>query len=144
MTSFVILLLVVFAGLYLFRPKVAPQQDFVAQQESTPTPTLTPSPTPYVFTTYVPPKINKKDVYKIAMIGDSMTAALGPHGGQMSENLNLLYEKEDKSQAIIVDNYAVSSNILASNNQITQEANISEYNFGPILSVDYEIGRAHV
>src|SRR5258708_27128000 len=58
-----------------------------------PAPTLTITPTPFVFTTYTVPKIASKQVYKIVMIGDSMTAALGPHGGGLSDYMNSLYKK---------------------------------------------------
>lgn len=97
-----------------------------------------PTPTPYVFTTYTPPRIAQKDVYKIAMIGDSMTAALGPHGGGMSEYMNDIYKSGKDNQRIIIDNYAVSSNILAVNNQLDQRTRISEYIFGPLMTTDYD------
>lgn len=104
------------------------------------TPTLTPSPTPFIFTTYNPPTIPRKDVYKIAMLGDSMTAALGPHGGGLSEYMNKLYKKSPQDpQRIIIDNYAKSSNILAVNNEITKKTTVSEYTFGPLISVDYDV-----
>ncbi len=97
-----------------------------------------PTPTPYIFTSYNPPKIAQKDVYKIAMIGDSMTAALGPHGGGMSEYMNDLYKSGKNNQRIIIDNYAISSNILAVDNQLDQRTRISEYIFGPLMSTDYD------
>lgn len=103
-------------------------------------PTITPSPTPFMFTTYTPPKIERKEVYKIAMIGDSMTAALGPHGGGMSEYLESIYkESGSTNQRIIIDNYAVSSSILAVDNQITKEFSINEYKFGPLIEQDYDV-----
>lgn len=103
-------------------------------------PTLTPSPTPFIFTTYTPPVIARREVYKIAMLGDSMTAALGPHGGGLSEYMNSLYKKSSEDpQRIIIDNYAKSSNILAVNNEITQKTTISEYTFGPLLLTDYDL-----
>lgn len=74
------------------------------------------------------------------MLGDSMTAALGPHGGGLSEYLNTLYAKNTQGgQRILIDNYAKSSNILAVNNEITQKTTISEYTFGPLLSTDYDL-----
>jgi len=108
----------------------------------TPTPTLTssPTPTPYVFTTYTAPKIEQKQVYSIAMIGDSMTVALGPHGGGLSEYMNSLYkEQASNPQRIIIDNYAISSNILAVDNQLSHEVKVSEYTFGPLLTTDYDL-----
>lgn len=103
-------------------------------------PTLTPSPTPFIFTTYSPPTIVRKDVYRIAMLGDSMTAALGPHGGGLSEYMNSLYKKSPQDpQRIIIDNYAKSSSILAISNELTQKITVSEYTFGPLLSIDYDL-----
>lgn len=131
--SYIGVLLLIFVWLYALRPKEENPITVV------PTPTRIPTPTPFIFTTYAPPKINKKDVYKIAMIGDSMTVSLGPHGGGMSEYMNSLYKKENGSQGIIIDNYSVSSSILTVDNQITQKATRSEYTFGPLLSGDYEI-----
>lgn len=99
-----------------------------------------PTPTPFKFTTYKAPKIERKQVYKIAMIGDSMTAALGPHGGEVSEYINSLYKKNTTDpQRIIIDNYAGSSNILAVNEQLSKRKTISEYTFGPLLSEDYDL-----
>jgi GDSL-like Lipase/Acylhydrolase family len=109
------------------------------------TPTITSkaidsTPTQGVFTTYTPPKITNKQVYKIAMIGDSMTVALGPHGGGFSEYINALYKKKETDpQRIIIDNYAKSSNILAVNDQLSKKKTISEYTFGPLLSEDYDL-----
>lgn len=90
---------------------------------------------------YTPPKIEKKDVYKIAMVGDSMTAILGPHGGILSEYINNLYKKgaDDKVQHIIIDNYAKSSNIQAVDEQLEQKVTRSEYTFGPLLSENYDL-----
>ena len=99
-----------------------------------------PTPTPFKFTTYTAPQIKKKQVYKIAMIGDSMTVALGPHGGGFSEYINALYKKNATDpQRIIIDNYAGSSNILAVNQQISKKKTINEYTFGPLLSEDYDV-----
>lgn len=103
-------------------------------------PTSTPTPTPYIFRTYTAPTIEKKQVYKIVMIGDSMTAALGPHGGGLSEYLNSLYKANGQGeQGIIIDNYAKSSNILAVNDELDQKTTISEYTFEPLLSTDFDL-----
>ncbi|HSW97384.1 MAG TPA: SGNH/GDSL hydrolase family protein [Candidatus Saccharimonadales bacterium] len=104
------------------------------------TPTVTVTPTPFIFTSYTIPKIPSKQVYKIVMVGDSMTAALGPHGGGLSEYMNSLYKKNVQDpQRIVIDNYAKSSNILAVNDQLTQKTSISEYTFGPLLSEDFDL-----
>ena len=74
------------------------------------------------------------------MIGDSMTAALGPHGGGLSEDLNSLYKKTQQDlQGVIIDNYSKSSNILAVSDELTQKTTISEYTFGPLLSQDFDL-----
>lgn len=100
----------------------------------------TPTPTPFIFISYTPPVIARKPYYKIAMIGDSMTAALGPHGGGLSEYLNTLYAKNAQGgQRILIDNYAKSSNILAVSNELTKKTTVSEYTFGPLLSGNYDL-----
>lgn len=99
-----------------------------------------PTPTPFIFRSYTAPKIEKKQVYKIVMIGDSMTAALGPHGGGFSEYINMLYKANGGGkQGIIIDNYAKSSNILTVNDELTRKTTISEYAFGPLLSDDFDL-----
>jgi lysophospholipase L1-like esterase len=101
---------------------------------------LTPTPTPFVFKTYVAPVAQQKQVYKIVMIGDSMTAALGPHGGALSEYMNSIYKKNPQDpQRIIIDNFAKSSNILAVGDQLNNKTTISEYTFGPLLSEDFDM-----
>jgi hypothetical protein len=76
------------------------------------TPTSTPAPTPFIFRSYTAPIIEKKQVYKIVMVGDSMTAALGPHGGGLSDYMNSLYKKIHKIlkelSLIIMLNQAIS------------------------------------
>ncbi len=103
-------------------------------------PTSIPTPTPFIFKSYTAPPVEKKQVYKIAMVGDSMTAALGPHGGSLDDYMNSLYKKSAQDpQRIIIDNYAKSSNIIAVNNELTQKTTISEYTFGPLLSGNYDL-----
>ncbi len=116
-------------------PKIA-----IIQKIFTVTPTSTPTPTPFIFRSYIAPVIEKKQVYKIVMIGDSMTAALGPHGGGLSEYINSLYKNNEQGhQGIIIDNYSKSSNILSVNDELTQKTTISEYTFGPLISEDFDL-----
>ena len=104
------------------------------------TPTSTPTPTPFIFRSYTAPTIAKKQVYKIVMIGDSMTAALGPHGGGLSDYMNSLYKiTAQDPQRIIIDNYAKPSDIQAVNDELTQKTTINEYTFGPLLSEDFDL-----
>lgn len=137
----VFLFLALFIALiFLFsfeRKKILPK---VRKMIPIPTITLTPSPTPFIFKTYTAPKVSQKNVYKIALIGDSMTAALGPHGGEFSDYINALYKKKlTDPQRIVIDNYAVSSNILAVNNELSKKTTINEYTFGPLLSENYDL-----
>jgi len=98
----------------------------------------TPSP-PFVFKTYTAPKINKKSVYTIFMIGDSMTLALGPHGGTFSEFINNSLYKKDNIY-ILIDNYAKgSTNILSVNDQLTQKTTYWDSTFEPLLSRDFDL-----
>lgn len=53
-----------------------------------PTPTVTPTPSPIPFTIYKNPKLAQSDEFKIFLIGDSMTHALGPRGGIFNEELS--------------------------------------------------------
>jgi lysophospholipase L1-like esterase len=130
----IIVLLSVFLVIYHFSKVTAVQKTLAIN------PTSIPTPTPFIFTSYTAPPIEKKQVYKIAMIGDSMTAALGPHGGSLSDYMNSLYKKNAQDpQRIIIDNYAKSSNILAVNNELTQKTTINEYTFGPLLSENYDL-----
>jgi hypothetical protein len=129
------LLLLIYA---LFLTNQRPKKEIINIQ--TPTIAVTPTPTPFIFTSYTAPKIVSKQVYKIVMIGDSMTAALGPHGGGLSEYMNSLYKKTEQApQRIIIDNYAQSNNILAVNDELTQKKTINEYTFGPLLSEDFDL-----
>jgi hypothetical protein len=129
-----ILLLILFV---VFVKNPINQQSLV---KNIPTPTKAPSPTPFVFTTYSAPKIESKPYYRIAMIGDSMTAALGPHGGELADYMNSLYKKTKADpQRIIIDNYAKSSNLQAVKHELYEKTSINEYTFGPLLSEDYDL-----
>lgn len=137
-TLFLLIAIVIYA---LFTKHQLAKVEIVIKGPSpTPTITFTPTPTPFIFTSYTPPAMSSKPVYKIVMIGDSMTAALGPHGGGLSDDMNFLYKKTAADpQRIIIDNYAKSSNILAVNDEINTKITISEYTFGPLLSEDFDL-----
>jgi len=134
--SFFLLIPVLLCALFL---KYQLSKISIVQKVARVIPTLTPSPTPFIFRSYTAPAIEKKQVYTIVMIGDSMTTALGPHGGGLSEYINLLYKSTQGQQRIIIDNFAISSNILAVNDELTQRKTISEYTFGPLLSEDFDL-----
>lgn len=59
-------------------------QDAVSPQA----PTITPTPSPIPFTLYKNPRLEKSDEFKIFLVGDSMTHALGPRGGIFNEELS--------------------------------------------------------
>ncbi len=52
----------------------------------------------------------------------------------MSEYMNNLYKSSPDSQRIIIDNYSISSNILAINKQLLEKVTISKYQLGALLS----------
>lgn len=131
-------LLLIFIALFSIRPKSIPTNKIPTPMVSN-APTLIPTPTPFSFESYNLPKTEKKEIYKIAMIGDSMTSSLGPHGGGMSEYMNKLYNSQPGTQRIIIDNYAISSNILALNNQLNRSVTVDIYTFGPLMTQDYDL-----
>ncbi len=97
-----------------------------------------PSPTPFVFRSYTPPKIEKKNAYTIFMIGDSMTHALGPHGGTFNQFINDLYKKNGIS--ILVDNYAHAAvNILSVGDELTKKTTYWDSTFEPLLSRQFDL-----
>lgn len=97
-----------------------------------------PTPSPFVFRTYTPPKIGKKNTYTIFMIGDSMTHALGPHGGTFSQFINGLYQKD--GIGILIDNYAVgSTNILSVNDELTIKTTYWDSTFEPLLPRNFDL-----
>lgn len=96
----------------------------------------TPSPTPEPpFTTYSPPKLPDMKVYKIVLVGDSMTHALGPHGGRL---LDWLQEKF-KGKGFIIDNYSYSTNILSLPDFLYNETKTWNLTFPPILSREFDV-----
>lgn len=102
------------------------------------TPVVKVVPPPFIFKTYVPPKIEKKSVYTIFMIGDSMTHALGPHGGTLNEFINELYKKDNIY--ILIDNYARGSiNILEVKEELTKITTYWDSTFAALLSSDYDL-----
>jgi len=134
---FLLLFIVLLSGFFF---KHQPKKIVLVQKPLIVAPSSTPTPTPFVFKSYTAPSVEKKQVYKIDMIGDSMTAALGPHGGGLSEYMNSLYNKNVQDpQRIVINNYAISSNILAVDNELSQKITISEYTFGPLLSEDFDL-----
>src|ERR1035437_2875499 len=96
-----VILIAVIVGILLTLVKIQLQKSAMSQQESVKI--EIPTPTPFVFPSYIPPKIEKKAQYSIVMIGDSMTHALGPHGGTFNTFINDLYRPDNIG--ILIDNY---------------------------------------
>lgn len=90
------------------------------------------------FEIYVPPKIPRKEVYTIFLIGDSMTLALGPHGGTFNTFIHQLYSNDGRKFQI--DNYASgSTNILALNKMMTSTTTYWDSTFEPLLSRKFDL-----
>ena len=127
------LLLVASITYLLIKPKIQ-----IQKPDNLPQALSSPSPTPFVFRTYTAPIIEKKNTYTIFMIGDSMTHALGPHGGTFDQYINELYKKDNIG--ILVDNYAVAAiNILSVNDVLTKKTTYWNSTFEPLLSRDYDL-----
>ncbi len=113
-------------------------QNPVNSRQALSSPSPSPSPTPFVFRTYTAPKIEKKNTYTIFMIGDSLTLALGSHGGTFNQFLNELYKKDNVY--VLIDNYAKgSTNILSVNDELTQKTTYWDSTFEPLLSRDFDL-----
>jgi len=131
--GFLLIIVVSLGAYYLVKPKTQTQKP-VHSRQALPSP----SPTPFVFRTYIAPKIEKKNTYTIFMIGDSMTLALGPYGGTFNKFLNELYKKDNIY--VLIDNYAKgSSNILSVNDELTQKTTYWDSTFEPLLSRNFEL-----
>jgi lysophospholipase L1-like esterase len=102
------------------------------QKVTIPTPTPTPEPP---FTTYAPPKLEDKHVYKILLVGDSMTHALGPHGGRLIDWLQAKFT----GKGFLVDNYAYSTNALTLPSFLNNETKTWDLTFPPILKTEYDV-----
>jgi lysophospholipase L1-like esterase len=102
-----------------------------------------PTPTPKKdepFGIYTSPKIPKKDVYIIFMVGDSMTEALGPYGSKINESLNALYQSTPGNQRIVIDNYATgSTNLLGLQDAMKQKTKNSDNVLDPLLSRQFDV-----
>lgn len=90
------------------------------------------------FRSYTAPNIEKKREYSIVMIGDSMTHALGPHGGPFYEKINELYKPHN--HGVVIDNYASgSTNILTLDKAMNTRTTFAEYTFEPLLSRQFDL-----
>jgi len=102
-----------------------------------------PTPTPKKdepFGIYTTPSIPNKAVYSIFMVGDSMTEALGPHGGKLNEFINTLYQSTPGHQRIVIDNYAKgATNILGLHDAMMQKEVVGDAMLDPLLSRPFDL-----
>ena len=91
-----------------------------------------------MFEYYTSPKIAAKPEYTIFLVGDSMTHALGPHGGTFNTYINNLYRPGQKG--ILIDNYAAgATNILSLEEAMNKETVYWDSTFAPLLSRDFDL-----
>lgn len=123
---------IVFASNY-FQPKE------VVSPAPSEAPMNTPEPTiDETFQTYIAPDLPKKSEYTIVMVGDSMTHALGPHGGEFNEYINEKYKSH--KIGILIDNYASgSTNILSIDKAMTTKTTYWDSTFEPLLSRKFDL-----
>lgn len=124
---FVVIALIALGFLFKNQPSIT--KNFL-----TPAPTPTPTPEP-PFTTYNPPKIADAHIYTVLLVGDSMTHALGPYGGRLTEWLHAKF----KGKGFFVINYAYGTNVLSLPNFLNKETKTWDLTFPPILSRDYNV-----
>jgi lysophospholipase L1-like esterase len=101
---------------------------------------LTPQPSvAEKFQTYIAPPLPEKREYSIVMVGDSMTYALGPHGGKFYEAINEGRYKP-LGKGILIDNYAAgSTNILSIQKAMTTKTTYWDATFEPLLSRQFDV-----
>lgn len=96
------------------------------------------APTPDGVFQYQIPKIAKKSDYQIMLLGDSMTHAMGPHGGIFNEEINNIYRPHDI--AILIDNYAQpSTSLLTINEAMNRDQEYWDVSFPPMMSRDFDM-----
>lgn len=108
----------------------APLPQDIVPMIASPTPTATP------FIRYIIPKIPNKEAYTIVLVGDSMTAALGPHPFRLSQLLNERYHQK----AFAIDNYSQgSASILDLEKLLTEKTQLNGRQEKPALERDFDI-----
>jgi lysophospholipase L1-like esterase len=135
--TFILVLILVIAGVIAIRnTSVTPKPSkVIVPKSSTPTPKKDEP-----FGIYNAPKIPRKDVSIIFMVGDSMTEALGPHGGKLNEFINTLYKSTPGHQRIVIDNYAKgSTNILGLPDAMNQKTISGDGVLEPLLSRSFDL-----
>lgn len=129
-----------FFGIHYISSYFQPKQ-IISPNPVSPQPTISLQPTVVIdeaFGTYTAPKLPEKSEYSIVMVGDSMTHALGPHGGTFNEFMNEKYKPHGKG--IVIDNYASgSTNILTINKAMTTKTTYWDATFEPLFSRKFDL-----
>jgi lysophospholipase L1-like esterase len=133
--SFIILILI--GGVYFLHTKnfiiASNSGKIVSPRAITPQPSVDEP-----FRYYMAPKLPMKREYTIVMVGDSMTYALGPHGGSFNEFINAKYKPQ--KIGIVVDNYAAgSTNVLSLPKAMTIKTTYWDSTFEPLLSRKFDL-----
>ncbi len=97
---------------------------------------LVPSKPEVPFTSYTAPKLPKQTAYRIFLLGDSMTYALGPYADRLRETVKKKYPDVD----LIMENHsAPSSNVESLQDRLLTKSNQAGADFEPILARPFDI-----
>ncbi|MEP7167181.1 MAG: SGNH/GDSL hydrolase family protein [Candidatus Woesebacteria bacterium] len=96
-----------------------------------------PTPEPQVpFVHYEPPELPVKKAYRIILLGDSMTAALGPY----ADELRLVVKKKYPDVDLIIENQsAPSSNVESLQDRLLTKATEANATYEPVLGKPFDI-----
>lgn len=109
-------------------------QFYNPKKPNPPSPSPSPTQTPFGF--YVVPKVNPAEAYTIFLVGDSMTAALGPNIDKLGVYLGEMYP----NKIFGIFNYSLpSTNILSVSKRFNESTDITERVLPPILESDFEV-----
>ncbi len=98
-----------------------------------PTPTSKPE---VPFVRYEPPKLPKKTAYRVILLGDSMTYALGPY----TDELRLVIKKKYPDIDLIIENQsAPSSNVASLQDRLLSKATEATATYEPVLGKPFDI-----
>lgn len=102
---------------------------------------LPPAPTPTAipdipFVRYEPPKLEKKTAYRVILLGDSMTAALGPYADRLREVVKKTYTDRD---LIIENRSAPSSNIASLQDRLLSTSTQTDVSYDAIIGKEFDV-----
>lgn len=79
---------------------------------------------------------NTKNAYKIFLVGDSMTHALGPYGGQFNQYIHEAYP----DKGFIIANYSqANQNVTTLDTRLYEKIDVWDTSFEPILQEDPDL-----